>query len=167
MVIQRGWKSADAVAAAKEFFGMNRRAAIRELIRELCSEDPFDRRCAAELARRVSIREPGILSAYADLLAEAAASFPIEEWQARGYVLIAAAQNATTRARRIRLLPLVRARLVEERIAVRAMAIEAFAILASHEPELRDEALATLEMARRSAVPALRSRARRMLPLIL
>ena len=162
-----GWRSADAAAAAKDFFTKPRKRAIRELIRELCSDDPFDHRCAAELARLVSRREPGILAQFGDVLAEVAAELPIEEWQARGYVIVAAAHNALTRAQRMRLLPLVRARLAEERIAVRAMALEAFAILAAHEPELRDEAMEMLENAHRSSDFALRARARLMLPMLM
>jgi hypothetical protein len=134
---------------------------------ELCSDDPYDHRCAAELARLVSRREPGVLAAYADLLAETAVSLPMEEWQARGYVLVAAALNALNRSQRMRLLPLVRARLAEERIAVRAMALEAFAILAASQSELRDEAMEKLEAARHSPDFALRARARLMLPLVM
>jgi len=115
----------------------------------------------------VSRREPGILAEYGDLLAEAAAELPMEEWQARGYVLVAAAHNAMTRAQRMRLLPLVRARLGEDRIAVQAMALEAFAILAAQEPELRDEAMEMLEAARRSTIPAMRCRAKLMLPAVM
>ena len=168
----RAWKSADAAAAAKEFFSRSQKAgsrktAIRELIRELCSDDPFDHRCAAELARLVSRREPGILAAYGDILAEVAAGLPMEEWQARGYVIVAAAHNAMTRSQRLRLLPLVRARLAEDRIAVRAMALEAFAILAANEPELRDEAMEMLEAARHDAAIAMRCRAKLMLPLLM
>jgi len=168
----RTWNSTDAAAAAKDFFrqcrnSQARKTAIRELIGELCSGDPLDHRCAAELARLVSRREPGILGAYGDVLAEVAADLPIEEWQARGYVIVAAALNTTTRPRRLRLLPLVRARLAEDRIAVRAMALEAFAILAANEPELRGEAMAMLEEARHSSEPAMRARARLMLPIVL
>lgn len=163
----RAWKSSDAAAAAKDFFTKPRKAAIRELIRELCSGDPFDHRCAAELARLVSRCEPGILAAYGDVLAEVAAELPMEEWQARGYVIVAAAHNALTRPQRLRLLPLVRARLAEDRIAVRAMSLEAFAILAAHESELRDEAMEMLEDARHSTIPAMRCRAKLMLPVLL
>jgi hypothetical protein len=166
-VTPRSWKSSDAAAAARVFFTKPRKSATRELVRELCSDDPFDHRCAAELARLVSRREPGVLGPYADLLAETAASLPMEEWQARGYVLVAAAVNADTRARRMRLLPLVRARLSEDRIAVRAMALEAFAILAANQPELRDEAMEKLEAARHSPDVALRARARLMLPVVM
>ncbi len=166
-VIPGVWKSTDAAAAAKDFFTKPRKTAVRELIRELCSDDPFDHRCAAELARLVSRREPGILAAFGDVLAEVAAALPMEEWQARGYVIVAAAHNAMTRSQRLRLLPLVRARLAEDRIAVRAMALEAFAILAASEPELRDEAMLMLEDARHSSDFAMRARARLMLPLIL
>ena len=91
----------------------------------------------------------------------------MEEWQARGYVVVAAAHNAVTRPQRLRLLPLVRSRLAEDRIAVRAMGLEAFAILAAHEPELRDEAMEMLEDARHSTIPAMRSRAKLMLPVLL
>lgn len=172
MVTPRSWKSSDAAAAAREFFARARQpgprmAALRELMRELCSEDPYDHRCAAELARLVSRREPGILAAYGDVLAEVAAELPMEEWQARGYVLVAAALNAITRTQRMRLVRLVRARLAEDRIAVRAMALEAFAILAANEPELRDEAMAMLEEARHSTDFAMRARARLMAPTVM
>ncbi|HUB19348.1 MAG TPA: hypothetical protein VL990_11985 [Acidobacteriaceae bacterium] len=165
----RPWKSSDAAAAARDFFARSpttgqRRTAIRGLIGELCSGDSFDRRCAAEVARLISRREPGVLAGYGDLLAEVAATLPMEEWQARGYVLVAAAHNAVTGPQRRRLLPLVRARLDEDRIAVRAMALEAFAILAARTPELRDEALERLEAARHSGDFAMRARARLMLP---
>jgi len=168
----RPWKSSDAAAAAEDFLSRSRKAgprkaAVRELMGELCSGDPFDHRCAAEVARLVSRREAGILAGYGDVLAEVAAELPLEEWQARGYVLVAAAHNAMTRTQRMRLLPLVRARLAEDRIAVRAMALEAFAILAAHEAELRDEALEMLEKERHSSIPAMRSRAKLMLPVVM
>jgi len=131
---------------------------------QLSGDDPYEHRCAAEVARLVSRREPGALAGYSDLLADAAASLPPEEWQARGYVMVAAALNAVTRAQRMRLLPVVQARLAEGRIAVRAMALEAFAILAASEPELREEALEILENARGSPDFAMRARARLMLP---
>jgi hypothetical protein len=165
--VWRNWRSTDAAAAASEFFKRARKSAIRELMRELCSEDPYDHRCAAELARLVSRRKPGVLAEYADLLAEVAAEFPAEEWQARGYVLVAAALNAMTPAQRQRLLPLVRARLAEDRIAVRAMALESFEFLAAQEPDLRDEAMAMLEQHRHSTDPAMRARARMMLPVVM
>lgn len=163
----RAWKSSDAAAAAKSFFTRPRRSAIRELVRELCSPDPYDHRCAAELARLISRREPGLLAGYADLLGEVAATLPMEEWQARGYVLVAAALNATRHEQRLRLLPLASARLAEDRVAVRAMALEAFAILAVREPSLRDEAMELLERARHSEDFAMRARARLMLPMLL
>ena len=163
----RSWKSTDAATAMKIFFAMPPKAAARELMQELCSDEPDDHRCGAELARLVSRRKPGVLAAYADLLAEVAAELPMEEWQARGYALVAAALNAATPAQRQRLLPLVRARLAEDRIAVRAMALEAFAFLAAHEPDLRDEAMELLEQHRHSAEPAMRARARLMVPVVM
>lgn len=158
------WKSSDAPAAVREFFAKPRRLAECNLVRQLFSNDVTEHRRAAEMARLIGMREPGALTPYAYLLADVAAAWPMQEWQARQYALVAAALAAGDHDQRMRLVPLVRARLEEDRIAVRAMALEAFAVLAAHEPELRDEALAMLEHARHSATPALRSRARLMLP---
>jgi hypothetical protein len=169
MVIPCSWKNADAVAATRDFLGQPppRRAAIRELMKELLSESPFDRRCAADLARRVSEREPGILKEYAGVLIDLAAQLPLDQWQARGYVTLAAARNASTHAERMRMATPVRVMLDDERIALRAIALEAFGVLAAAEPELREEAVLLLERCRRNGSCAERSRARRMLlPLV-
>lgn len=168
MCVPRSWKDADGVAATRDFLGQPppRRAAIRGLMTELLSPDPFASRCAADLARRVSAREPGILRRHADILVGLAAEIPREQWPARGYVTLAAALNAGTHGHRMRLAPLVRAMVEDERIALRAIALEAFAILARAEPELREEVLLLLERSRRAPEAAVRCRARRMLPLL-
>lgn len=164
----RPWKSTDAAAAARVFLASwskvrARRAAIRELMEQLNSGDPYDHRCAAEVARLVSQRQPGILAGYSDLLADAAAAFPDEEWQARGYVIVAAALSAGTSAQRRRLLPTIRERLrEEERTAVRAMALEALLVLGARDAAIRDEAIEALENAQRSPIPAMRARAKRI-----
>jgi hypothetical protein len=169
MVVPRSWKDADAVAAVRCFFCKPppRRAPVREMMTELVSADPFARRCAADLARRVSTREPGILKKFADVFIDLVSELPAEEWQARGYVTLAAALNASTHAQRMALASLVRSLTNDERNAIRAIALEAFAILAVAEPELRDEALLLLEHFRREGTPAMRTRARRMIPLLL
>lgn len=165
MVIPRSWKDADAVAATRDFFEQRppRRAAIHELMKALLAPDPFSRRCAADLARRVNAREPGILRAYAGVLTDLAGELPLAEWQARGYVTLAAAWNATTRGERMQLAILVRAMIDDERNALRAIALEALGILAMEEPELREEAIPLLELARRNGTCAMRLRARRTL----
>jgi hypothetical protein len=165
MIVPRSWKDADGVAATRELLSQAppRRAALRDLMAEVLSENAYARRCATDLARRVSAREPGILRQYADVLIDLIAELPLEQWQARGYVALAAALNASTTAQRRRLAAPVRAMIEDERIAVRAMALEAFALLAVAEPALRDEAMALLELARRDESCALRSRSKRML----
>jgi hypothetical protein len=168
MVIPRSWKNADAVAAMRDFLRQQppRHAAVRDLMKELLSENPYSRRCAADLVRRVSARQPGILQKYADLLIDLAAELSDADWQPRGYIAQAAAQNLSTHAQRTRLESLVRTLLEDPRIAVRAMALETFATLAIAEPTLRDEAMLLLEHSRHGCC-ALGSRARRMLPLLL
>jgi len=169
MIIPRGWKNTDAEAATCEFLAHPppRSAAIRGLMQEIVSRDPFDHRCAADLARRISAREPGILGKYADVLIDLAGDMPLEQWQARGYVTLAAALNASTPAQRKRLAVRVRAMAVDERNALRAIAIEALAILAAAEPSLRGECALMLENARIEGTSAMRSRARRMVPLLM
>jgi hypothetical protein len=165
MVVARSWKVADGVAAMHDFLRPPppRRAAIRDLINALLSPDRFTRRCAADLARRVSAQEPGILRQYADVLIELVAEIPREEWQARGWVTLAAALSASTHPQRTRLALLLRSLLKDERIATRAMALEAFAVLAAAEPKLRNEAMQLIERARNDESVAMRIRARRML----
>jgi hypothetical protein len=165
MVIPRGWKDADAVAAVKNFFGWRppRAAAIRALMADLISDDRYTRRCSADLARRISEQQPGILQRYADVLVDLAGEIGFDEWQARGYLVLAASRNATSGHHRQRLLPIVRALMEDERNALRAIGLEAFALIAEEEPELREEAVVLLESARREGTPAMRARARRML----
>jgi len=169
MVVPRSWKHADAVAATREFLSHRppRQGAIRALMKELISEDPFARRCAADLARRVSESEPGILSGYSDVLIDLALEIRLDEWPARGHVLLAAASNTTSRTQRLRLAPLARAMIEDDRNALRAIALEAFAVLAAAEPELREEGVVLLENARREGTAAMRARARRMLVMLM
>jgi hypothetical protein len=160
----RSWKDADAQAAMREFLlcPPPRRAVLRDLMAELLSSNPFSRRCAADLARRVSVREPGVLRKFAAVFIDLLAELPANEWQTRGYVALSAALNASTHAERMNLAVLVRPLIEDVRIAVRAMALEAFAILGAAEPELRDEATILLERYRRDPTPAMRCRAQRM-----
>ena len=133
MHIPRGWTNADAVAATREFLSQPppRRAAIRDLMRVLLAPDAYNRRCAADLARRISGREPGILRAYAPVLIDLLAELPEEQWQARGYVTLAAALNASTQAERNCLSVYLHALVEDSRNALRAIALEALAILAA------------------------------------
>jgi hypothetical protein len=129
----------------------------------MCSTDAYTRRASADVARIVSMREPGALRHYADLLVDLAMECPLEQWQARGYTALAAAYSAWNRPQRMKLADLLRGMLEEEQIAIRAIAIEAFATIAYAEPELREEAMGMLELCCESGIPAIRSRGRRML----
>jgi hypothetical protein len=169
MFVPRGWKNADAVAAMRDFLSQSppRRAAIRDLVAELQSRDTFSLRCAADVARRISAREPGILQAHTGRLIDLAAQLPGDEWQTRGYLVMTAALNAVTHSERLWAAALLRPMIHDERIAVRAVALEALAIIAITEPKLRREVLPLLEEAESLGRCALRCRARRMLPVLL
>jgi hypothetical protein len=169
MGIPRGWKNADAVAAMRDFLSQPppRRAAIRDLIAEIHSGEPFICRCAADLARRISAREPGILGRYAGRLIDLIAQLQDGQWQTRGYLVQAAAPNAQTHQERMRLAALLRPMVQDQRIAVRAIALEALGIVAVAEPKLRHEVLPLLENASRDGISSMRLRARRVLPAVL
>lgn len=169
MSTPRGWKEADSAAATRDFLRQKppRRAATRELIKELLSPEPFARRCAADLARQVSLREPGILKNYADVLIDLVSELPDDQWQERGYIAMAAALNTATPTQRKRLAVLLRTMAEDQRVGLRAMAVEAFANLAVADPGLREEALNRLELARGDQAYAVRIRARRMMPALL
>lgn len=76
----RSWKDADGAAATREFLAHKppRKAAIRDLMRAVLSSDPFVRRCATDLARRVSAREPGVLGDYVGVFIDLLAELPAE-----------------------------------------------------------------------------------------
>ena len=131
------------------------------------SQEPFALRCAADLARRVSAREPGILSRHAAHLIDLAAGLPDSQWQTRGYLVQAAAPNVQTHEERMRLGALLRPMIQDKRIAVRAIALEALGTIAVGEPKLRNEVLPLLEKASRDGISSMRLRARRILPAVL
>lgn len=164
-MIVRGWKNVDGEAAMRDFLWQPppRTAAIRDLMARLSSGDEFKCRAAANVARRVSARAPGVLRRYANVLIELAFEIPPEQWQARGHLLLTSVLNTATHDQRIRLLPLARLLVENERNALRAIGLEAMAILAAAEPELRDEVSTLLERCRHIGTPAMRSRARRMI----
>lgn len=165
----RGWKEADSVAATRDFLRQKppRRAATRDLVKELLSPEPFARRCAADLARRVSAREPGLLKNYADLLIDLVSELGDDQWQARGYITMAAALNTATPVQRKRLAALLRVMARDPRVGVQAMTLEALANLAIADAILREEVLNLLENASGSPICSIRMRARRMLPVLL
>jgi hypothetical protein len=78
MPMPRISEGARAVVAARTFLALPhpRRAAVRDLIRSLVSLDLDSRRMAADIARRISGREPSILAKYVDLLIDLAAVEP-------------------------------------------------------------------------------------------
>jgi hypothetical protein len=169
MIIPRTWKISDRAAAVCEFLEQKppRKAAVRDLIRELTGPDPFARRCAAELARRVSEREPGILRSHTALFIDLALELPDSEWQTTGHLALAAALNATTHTQRRQMAVLLQPMAEGKRLGLRAIALEAFAILAADDPALRNEAMLLLERAREDPSYAMRVRARRMVPVVL
>lgn len=169
MCVPRGWKIADAVEATCAFLAQSppRHATIRELMGALGSDDPYTRRCAADLSRRVSAREPGILKAHVGRLIDLAVQLPDAEWQTRVYILQAAGLNAAMHKDRARLASLVLPMARDERIAVRTIALEVLGRIAVAEPRLARQVLPLLEEASDGGTYATRSRAREMLPIVL
>lgn len=157
------WRLPESEAAARQVLASARPAAdVRRLMQEMLSENPLRRRAAANVARLVSLRRPGMLRAYVDLMAELATETPLQEWAGRSYLLLAAALNAANPVQRRKLAELARAMAGEERIAARANALEALSLLAREDRELREEIGAWLEEVGNDTAPALRARVKRL-----
>jgi hypothetical protein len=161
--VRSRWRLPESEAAARELLALPRpAAAVRRLMREMLGEDLLRRRAAANVARLISLRRPGLLHAYVDLMAELAAETPLEEWAGRSYLLLAAALNAENPVQRRKLAALARAMAGENRVAVQANALEALAALARDDKEVREEIGAWLGGVGSSASPAIRARAKRL-----
>ncbi len=166
MLLSTYWSTPKARnAAGKLLQAANRPAVLRALVAALFDNDPLLRNCAANVARCMTDRQSGVLSAFADELIGLLAATPLEDYWGRCYLGLVAARSAADQRQRLRAAELMRRLAEDPQNVVRCTAIEGFAHLALAEPSLREEARSMLEDARHNGTPAMRARARRMLKL--
>ena len=158
MLVQRPWGLARARAVAAEIGGSARE--LKALVGVLFGDDVEMRKRAADVARRITDRDPGALRLYADELAGLLAELPVEESRTRWHMGLVVSRVAHTREQRLRAGRLMELLMEEESNVARCSAVEGIGLLAGEEPSLRESAEEMIERALRVGTLAMKCRAR-------
>ena len=158
MLVQRPWGLARARAVAGEIDGSAKE--LKALVGVLFDDDVELRKRAADVARRITDREPCALRLYADELAGLLAELPVAESRTRWHMGLVVPRLAHTREQRLRAGRLMMLLMEEESNVARCSAVEGIGLLACEEPSLRDVAEEMIERALRVGTPAMKCRAR-------
>jgi len=140
--------------------------SLRALVQELFSEEVAVRKRAADVARRITDRDPAPLERYADELAGLLESLAVEESQTRWHLALVVARVAHTRMQRLRAARTMSLLVEDESNALRCAAMEGMATLALGEPSLREQAEGLVEQFLWNGTPAMKARARHMRKLL-
>jgi hypothetical protein len=156
-----GWGLGRARALAEEIGGD--KAGVRALVRELFGDDVEVRKRAADVARRITDRDGGLLEGYADELAGLLETLPVEESRTRWHLGLVVPRVARTRAQRLRAARTMGLIAGDESNVVMCSAVEGMGLLALREVSLRDEAEEMVERFLRDGTKAMKCRARAVL----
>jgi hypothetical protein len=133
--------------------------SVRRLIRELFGDDIEARKRAADVARRITERDPAALQDYADELTGLLESVPVEEARTRWHLGLVVPRIARTPAQRIRVARAMTLMAEDPSNVVRCSAVEGLGTLALAEPSLRGDAQELVEIFLHRGTPAMKSRA--------
>lgn len=158
------WSLAAARAQAQRLLARpDRRRAARELVTVLSTNNAEQRVRAADVARRITDKEPDFLAAHASEIAAILAEAPIAESRARWHLGLVVARTARTPSQ-IRLAAGLLWQLSQDKSnVVRCSAVEGLGLLARRDPSLRSSVEPYLEQAFAAGTPAMRVRARNAL----
>jgi len=157
---EKCWGLRQSRMLAREIGGY--KPSLRALVHELFGQQARLRMRAADVARRITDRDPAPLQRYADELAGLLESLPIEEKQTRWHMALIVSRVAHTQAQRLRAARIMSVMTEDESNALRCAAMEGLATLALSEPSLRGEAEALVEQFLWNGTPAMKARARHM-----
>jgi hypothetical protein len=152
------WGLERARAIAEEIGGD--KAGVRALVRELFGDDVEVRKRAADVARRVTDRDGGLLERYADELAGLLETLPVEESRTRWHLGLVVPRVARTRMQRLRAARTMGLLSQDESNVVKCSAVEGMGLLALQEASLRDEAEEMVGRYLREGTLAMKNRAR-------
>jgi hypothetical protein len=158
-----GWGLPDAQCAAAEVLAHPE--LLKVLLRALFSNDPALRHRAADTARRVTEKQPELLTPHAERLLGLFSESAEDNWRTRAHLGLVVARVAASRAHRLRAAGLLRPLYYDPSNVVRCTAIEGLGLLAHREPSMRREVEALLEEVLRTGTLAMRNRAGRALEL--
>ncbi len=158
MLGQGAWGLARARAVAAEIGGSARE--LKALVAVLFGDDVELRKRAADVARRITDRDPSVLWVYADELAGLLAELPVEESRTRWHVGLVVPRVAHTREQRLRAARLMMLLAEDESNVVRCSAVEGMGLLAVDEACLRTDAAEMIERVLWDGTAAMKCRAR-------
>jgi hypothetical protein len=124
------------------------------------------RKRAADVARRISEREPALLGRYADELAGLLAQLPVEESRTRWHLGLVVPRIARTQPQRLRAARAMLLLAEDASNVVRCSAVEGLGTLALADASLRDEAEAMVERYLCEGTLAMKSRSRHVRKLL-
>lgn len=152
-----------ARAVAEEIGGD--KVAVRVLVQELFGEDIEVRKRAADVARRITETDGGLLERYADELAGLLETLPVGENRTRWHLGLVVPRVAHTRMQRLRAARTMSLLAEDESNGVRCSAMEGMGLLALQEDSLRDEAEEMIGRFLRDGTAAMKCRARAVMRL--
>lgn len=155
------WSLAAARVHAQHLLARpDQRRAARELVTILSINNSEQRVRAADVARRITDKDPAFLAPHASEIAAILADAPITESRTRWHLGLVVARTARTPSQ-IRLAAGLLWQLSEDRSnVVRCSAVEGLGLLARRDPSLRSSVEPYLEEAFTTGTPAMRVRAR-------
>lgn len=157
-LVQGTWGLARARAEARSLEGSPR--AVGQLVSCLFGNAPELRKRAADVARRITERDPAPLASYAMELAGLLAAIDPAEARTRWHLGLVVARVAHTPEQRLRAARLMQLLADDASNVVRCSAIEGLAVLAAAESSLREIVADLVEQALRSGSKAEKCRAR-------
>jgi HEAT repeat protein len=133
-----------------------------ELLECLWCDDPVVRMRAADAAEKISAQRAELLHPFkAELLGLAAET---SQQELRWHLALMIPRLRLTRAERQRAIALLQKFLSDRSSIVKTCALQGLAELAQGNPELRSEMIGVMEQAGRTGTPAMKARARKLLP---
>jgi HEAT repeat protein len=133
-----------------------------ELLECLWSDDPVVRMRAADAAEKISAQRPELVHPFkAELLGLARET---TQQELRWHLAQLIPRLPLTRAERQRAIALLKEFLNDRSSIVKTFALQGLAELAHGNPKLQADVIAVLEQASRTGTPAMKARARKLLP---
>jgi len=156
------WGLADARRAAAQVIADPQ--LLKPLLRGLFSGNSALRHHAADTARRIAEKQPGLLAPYAErllgLFSEVGPKEAGDNWRTRAHLGLVIARIALTRAQRLRAAGLLTPLYYDPSNVVRCTAVEGLGLLARRELGLRTQLQPLLEEALATGTLAMQCRAR-------
>jgi len=156
------WGLADARLAATQILANPQ--LLKPLLKALLSDDRSLRHHAADTARRITEKQPELLTPHADrllgLFSEIGPKEAGDNWRTRAHLGLVVSRIAASRARRIRAAGLLMPLYYDPSNAIRCTAVEGLGLLARREPSLRPQIEPLIEEALATGTLAMQCRAR-------